>query len=267
MSEKKTKKQGFFSKMLTDNPVFGLYLGICSTLAISTSINNALGMGAGVIFVLVLSNVVVSLIAPITPDDIHIPVYIVVIATLVTILQMFLNAYAVDLYTALGAFLSLIVVNCIILGRAESYAAKNGPLLSFFDGIGVGIGFTITLTILGAIREFLGSGTVFSTGSTELFKLPAGTWYEPASIFVLAPGAFFVLAFMTAVMNKAKRKKGLPQAEVPDYTQDGGCASCSIDSCAGKTIAQMHNENKVEMQSQPIDVVVKEKKGEEETKE
>ena len=267
MSENKTKKQGFFSKMLTDNPVFGLYLGICSTLAISTSINNALGMGAGVIFVLVLSNVVVSLIAPITPDDIHIPVYIVVIATLVTILQMFLNAYAVDLYTALGAFLSLIVVNCIILGRAESYAAKNGPLLSFFDGIGVGIGFTITLTILGAIREFLGSGTVFSTGSTELFKLPEGTWYEPASIFVLAPGAFFVLAFMTAVMNKAKRKKGLPQAEVPDYTQDGGCASCSIDSCAGKTIAQMHNENKVEMQSQPIDVVVKEKKGEEETKE
>ena len=96
---------------------------------------------------------------------------------------------------------------------------------------------------------------------------PEGTWYEPASIFVLAPGAFFVLAFMTAVMNKAKRKKGLPQAEVPDYTQDGGCASCSIDSCAGKTIAQMHNENKVEMQSQPIDVVVKEKKGEEETKE
>ena len=125
MSEKKIKKQGFFSKMLTDNPVFGLYLGICSTLAISTSINNALGMGAGVIFVLVLSNVVVSLIAPITPDDIHIPVYIVVIATLVTILQMFLNAYAVDLYTALGAFLSLIVVNCIILGRAEAYACNH----------------------------------------------------------------------------------------------------------------------------------------------
>ena len=118
MSEIKPKKRGFISKMITDNPVFGLYLGICSTLAISTSLDNAIGMGISVIFVLVLSNVVISLIAPITPDDIHIPVYIVVIASLVTILEMFLHAFTPDLYSALGAFISLIVVNCIILGRA-----------------------------------------------------------------------------------------------------------------------------------------------------
>lgn len=257
----------FSNGIIKENPILVGMLGICSTLAVTTSAINGLGMGASTLIVLALSNLIISLLRNFIPNSVRIPGHIVIVASLVTIIQFFMQGFVPDLYESLGIFIPLIVVNCIILGRAESYAAKNGPLLSFFDGIGVGIGFTITLTILGAIREFLGSGTVFSTGSTELFKLPEGTWYEPASIFVLAPGAFFVLAFMTAVMNKAKRKKGLPQAEVPDYTQDGGCASCSIDSCAGKTIAQMHNENKVEMQSQPIDVVVKEKKGEEETKE
>ena len=256
-----------YNGIIKENPTFVLILGMCPTLAVTSSMINGAGMGLSTMAVLVLSNFVISLLRKVIPNGVRVPAFIVIVASFVTILQFLLEAYLPSLNQSLGIYIPLIVVNCIILGRAESYAAKNGPLLSFFDGIGVGIGFTITLTILGAIREFLGSGTVFSTGSTELFKLPEGTWYEPASIFVLAPGAFFVLAFMTAVMNKAKRKKGLPQAEVPDYTQDGGCASCSIDSCAGKTIAQMHNENKVEMQSQPIDVVVKEKKGEEETKE
>ena len=175
MSENKTKKRGFFSKMITDNPVFGLYLGICSTLAISTSINNALGMGAGVIFVLVLSNVVVSLLAPITPDDIHIPVYIVVIATLVTILQMFLNAYAVDLYTALGAFLSLIVVNCIILGRAEAFASSHNVKESAMDGLMMGISYTLSLVVMSLIRQILGTGVLELTnpfaGSAVIFSV------------------------------------------------------------------------------------------------
>ena len=256
-----------YNGLVKENPTFVLMLGMCPTLAVTTSAINGVGMGLSTTVVLIMSNMLISMLRKIIPDSVRMPAFIVIVASFVTIVQFLLEGFVPSLYDSLGLYIPLIVVNCIILGRAESYAAKNGPLLSFFDGIGVGIGFTITLTILGAIREFLGSGTVFSTGSTELFKLPEGTWYEPASIFVLAPGAFFVLAFMTAVMNKAKRKKGLPQAEVPDYTQDGGCASCSIDSCAGKTIAQMHNENKVEMQSQPIDVVVKEKKGEEETKE
>ena len=206
MSEKKTKKQGFFSKMLTDNPVFGLYLGICSTLAISTSINNALGMGAGVIFVLVLSNVVVSLIAPITPDDIHIPVYIVVIATLVTILQMFLNAYAVDLYTALGAFLSLIVVNCIILARAEGFASKNGPVASFFDGLGNGLGFTMVLCIMGAVRELLGSGTIFG-----LTIMPEA--FPKTLLLIMAPGAFFTLGIFMAIFKSIAKKPAEPEEE------------------------------------------------------
>ena len=220
MSEKKTKKQGFFSKMLTDNPVFGLYLGICSTLAISTSINNALGMGAGVIFVLVLSNVVVSLIAPITPDDIHIPVYIVVIATLVTILQMFLNAYAVDLYTALGAFLSLIVVNCIILGRAESYASKNKVLPSIFDGLGMGLGFTIGLTLIGMFRELIGAGTLFG-----IQVMPSA--YEPVNIFIMAPGAFLVLAMLVAVQNRIKRQKSEKTGKPAVPAEETGCMACA----------------------------------------
>ncbi|MCI5863164.1 MAG: electron transport complex subunit E [Lachnospiraceae bacterium] len=253
--------------IIKENPILVGMLGICSTLAVTTSAINGLGMGASTLIVLALSNLIISLLRNFLPNSVRIPGYIVIVASLVTIIQFFMQGFVPDLYESLGIFIPLIVVNCIILGRAESYAAKNGPILSLFDGIGVGLGFTMTLTILGAIREFLGSGTVFSTGATQLFKLPEGTWYEPASIFVLAPGAFFVLAFMTAVMNRAKRKKGLPQAEVPDYTQDGGCASCSIDSCAGKTIAEMNNKNKVEIKSRPIDVVVKEKTGEGETKE
>ena len=177
----------FSNGIIKENPILVGMLGICSTLAVTTSAINGLGMGASTLIVLALSNLIISLLRNFIPNSVRIPGYIVIVASLVTIIQFFMQGFVPDLYESLGIFIPLIVVNCIILGRAESYAAKNGPLLSFFDGIGVGIGFTITLTILGAIREFLGSGTVFSTGSTELFKLPEGTWYEPASIFVLAP--------------------------------------------------------------------------------
>lgn len=215
MSEKKTKKQGFFSKMLTDNPVFGLYLGICSTLAISTSINNALGMGAGVIFVLVLSNVVVSLIAPITPDDIHIPVYIVVIATLVTILQMFLNAYAVDLYTALGAFLSLIVVNCIILGRAEAYACNHNVKDSAKDGLMMGLSYTLSLLVMSLIRQVLGTGVLELTnpfaGSAVIFSIRLIPEQFIIPMFTGETGAFFTFAVLAALIALYKNK--LAEAE------------------------------------------------------
>ena len=214
MSENKTKKQGFFSKMLTDNPVFGLYLGICSTLAISTSINNALGMGAGVIFVLVLSNVVVSLIAP---DDIHIPVYIVVIATLVTILQMFLNAYAVDLYTALGAFLSLIVVNCIILGRAEAYACNHNVKDSAKDGLMMGLSYTLSLLVMSLIRQVLGTGVLELTnpfaGSAVIFSIRLIPEQFIIPMFTGETGAFFTFAVLAALIALYKNKLAEAAAE------------------------------------------------------
>lgn len=210
MSENKTKKPSFLSKMITDNPVFGLYLGICSTLAISTSLNNALGMGFGVIFVLVLSNVVVSLIAPITPDDIHIPVYIVVIATLVTILQMFLNAYAVDLYTALGAFLSLIVVNCIILGRAEAFACNHNVKDSAIDGLQMGLSYTFSLVVMSLIRQILGTGVLELTnpfaGSAVIFSIRIIPEAYTIPLLTGQTGAFFTFAILAALVAMYKNK-------------------------------------------------------------
>ena len=209
MSEKKTKNS-FGSELILNNPVFGLYLGICSTLAISTSINNALGMGAGVIFVLVLSNVVVSLIAPITPDDIHIPVYIVVIATLVTILQMFLNAYAVDLYTALGAFLSLIVVNCIILGRAEAYACNHNVKDSAKDGLMMGLSYTLSLLVMSLIRQVLELTNPFA-GSAVIFSIRLIPEQFIIPMFTGETGAFFTFAVLAALIALYKNK--LAEAE------------------------------------------------------
>ena len=188
--------QNFKNGLLKDNPVFSLYLGICSTLAITTSVNNGLGMGVAVICVLIMSNVIISLVRNITPEEIRIPVYIVIIATLVKIIQMLIEAYAPALNTSLGVFIPLIVVNCIILGRAEAYASKNPVLASAFDGIGMGLGFTMGLTLIGIFREILGSGSIF--GFTIL---PSAV---NISIFVMAPGAFFVLAGLTALQNKLK---------------------------------------------------------------
>lgn len=210
MSENKVKKHGFFSKLITENPTFSLYLGICSTLAISTSINNALGMGVGVIFVLVLSNMAVSLIAKITPDDIHIPVYIVIIATLVTILEMFLHAYAADLYTALGAFLGLIVVNCIILGRAEAFACTHNIRESALDGFQMGLAYTCGLLCMSLIRQILGTGVLELTnpfaGSAVIFSirlLPKG--FE-IPLFQGETGAFFTFATIAALVAVYKNK-------------------------------------------------------------
>lgn len=181
-----------------NNPTFVLVLGMCPTLATTTSAVNGLEMGLATLFVLVLSNIVISLIAPIVPDKVHIPVYIVVIATFVTVLQLVMQAYTPGAYQTLGLFIPLIVVNCIVLGRAEAFANKHGVWDSTLDGIGVGLGFTLSLTVIGIVREILGSGAVFG------FKLFPG---DGALAFVMAPGAFIVLGYLMVLFNKYLKKE------------------------------------------------------------
>lgn len=183
--------------ILKENPTLVLLLGMCPTLGTTTSALNGLGMGAATTFVLMCSNLVISLLKNLIPDMVRIPSFIVVIATFVTVLQMLMQAYLPSLYDSLGLFIPLIVVNCIVLGRAEAFAAKNTPFDSLLDGIGMGLGFTLSLTILGAIREVLGSGAIFG-----IVLLPAD--YNILA-FVLAPGAFLVLGFLIALMNKIKK--------------------------------------------------------------
>ena len=218
------KKEKSYGEILTagfikENPVLRLVLGTCPTLAVTTQAFNGLGMGAAATLVLIGSNAVISLLRNVIPDKVRIPAFITIIAGFVTIIQMLVKAFVPALDSALGIYLPLIVVNCIILGRAESYASKNPALPSMFDGIGMGLGFTCAITILGAIRELLGGGTILSTGSSALVDL-SNFGYTPASIFILAPGAFFVLAMCVAVMNRVKRKHGMKPAEVPDYVSD-----------------------------------------------
>ena len=182
---------------IKENPTFVLVLGMCPTLATTTSAMNGLEMGLATMFVLILSNIVISLISPLVPDKVHIPVYIVVIATFVTVLQLLMQALVPDVYATLGLFIPLIVVNCIILGRAEAFAGKNGPLDSALDGIGIGLGFTVSLTVIGIVREILGSGAVFG------WKFIAG---DGILAFVMAPGAFLVLGYLMVLFNKIAKK-------------------------------------------------------------
>lgn len=182
--------------IIKENPTFVLLLGMCPTLGTTSSAINGMSMGLATTAVLIFSNFLISLIKNLIPDMVRIPSYIVVIASLVTILQMVLQAYVPDVYASLGLFIPLIVVNCIILGRAEAFAAKNGPVPSIFDGIGIGLGFTLGLTTLGAVREFLGSGKIFNF---EIFPENYGML-----VFVLAPGAFLALGYLIAIVNKLK---------------------------------------------------------------
>ena len=188
----------FINGIIKDNPVFVLLLGMCPTLATTSSAINGMSMGLATMFVLICSNVVISLLKNLIPDLVRIPAFIVVIATFVTIVEMVMNAYVPALADSLGIFIPLIVVNCIVLGRAEAFAAKNNLISSLFDGIGIGLGFTLALTLLGVTREFLGSGKMFSF---SLFPE-----YFGATLFVLAPGAFIALGYMVAVFNKLQRK-------------------------------------------------------------
>ncbi|MBR6065185.1 MAG: electron transport complex subunit E [Paludibacteraceae bacterium] len=184
--------------ILKENPTFALVLGMCPTLATTTSAVNGMSMGLATLFVLVCSNVVISLLKNLIPDKVRIPAFIVVIATFVTMVQLVMQAYLPAIYDVLGLFIPLIVVNCIVLGRAEAFAAKNTVGLSALDGLGMGLGFTLSLTVLGVIREFLGAGTVFG------FQLYSS--HFAALIFVLAPGAFICLAYLMAAVNKLQKK-------------------------------------------------------------
>lgn len=184
--------------LVKENPVFVLLLGMCPTLGTTSSAINGLGMGLATAFVLMCSNFAVSLVKNIIPDKVRIPAFIVIIATFVTIVQFCMQAYLPSLYDSLGLFIPLIVVNCVVLGRAESFAAKNSPVDSIFDGLGMGLGFALALTILGGVREFLGTGRIFDIA---IYPESYG-----ALVFVLAPGAFIALGYLIAVINKLKAK-------------------------------------------------------------
>ena len=183
--------------IIKENPTVVLLLGMCPTLGTTSSAINGMSMGLATMFVLILSNLVISLIKNLIPDMVRIPSFIVVIASFVTLLQMLMQAYLPDIYATLGLFIPLIVVNCIILGRAEAFAAKNGPVASIFDGIGMGLGFTLGLTLLGAVREILGTGKLFGfTLMPEEYGM---------LVFVLAPGAFIALGYLIAIVNKMRK--------------------------------------------------------------
>lgn len=214
--------------LVNENPTFVLMLGMCPTLAVTTSAINGIGMGLSSTVVLVLSNMLISMLRKIIPDSVRMPAFIVVVASFVTMVQFLLQGFVPSLYNSLGIYIPLIVVNCIILGRAESYASKNPVLPSIFDGIGMGLGFTVGLTAIGVVREIIGSGKAFN-----IQVLPSS--YEPVTIFILAPGAFFVLAALTALQNKVKKRaarRGNPIAE--KIGCGTGCASCAKNgACKG----------------------------------
>ena len=186
--------------LVNDNPTFVQVLGMCPTLAVTTSVTNSIGMGLSTTAVLICPNFAISLLRKVIPSEIRIPAFIVIIASFVTIIEFLLKAYIPSLYSALGLFIPLIVVNCIILGRAEAYASKNSPILAIFDGIGMGLGFTVSLTVIGCIRELLGAGTLMGYPLMPSF-------YTPATIMILAPGAFFTLGILMAILNTIKAKK------------------------------------------------------------
>ena len=194
-----------YNGLIKENPTFVLTLGMCPTLAVTTSAINGIGMGLSSTVVLVMSNLLISLLRKVIPDGVRMPAFIVIVASFVTVVQFLMQGYLPSLYDSLGIYIPLIVVNCIILGRAEAYASKNPAIPSAFDGLGMGLGFTCAITILGAIRELIGAGTILSTGSSALVDF-TNYGFTPASIFILAPGAFFVLAMCIAVMNRIKRK-------------------------------------------------------------
>lgn len=193
--------------LIKENPTFVLMLGMCPTLAVTTAAINGVGMGLSTTVVLVLSNMLISMLRNIIPDSVRMPAFIVVVASFVTIVQFLLEGFLPSLYSALGLYIPLIVVNCIILGRAESYASKNPVIPSIFDGLGMGLGFTCGLTAIAIVREFIGTGAIFGVQILPLADTEAGTLgYTPITIFILAPGAFLVLSGLVALQNRIKRK-------------------------------------------------------------
>ena len=227
-----------FNGLVKENPTFVLMLGMCPTLAVTTSAINGIGMGLSTTAVLVMSNRLISMRRKIIPDSVRMPAFIVVVASFVTIVDCLLEGFVPSLYDSLGLYIPLIVVNCIILGRAESYASKNPVLPSIFDGLGMGLGFTVGLTCIGIVRELIGSGMAFGVQ-----VLPDS--YVPITIFILAPGAFFVLACLVALQNKVKRNLAKKGKKVPETAGcAAGCGSCGNRSaCGGHMLSSETEKN------------------------
>lgn len=220
-----------YNGLVKENPTFVLMLGMCPTLAVTTSAINGVGMGLSTTVVLIMSNMLISMLRKIIPDSVRMPAFIVIVASFVTIVQFLMEGFIPSLYDSLGLYIPLIVVNCIILGRAESYASKNPVVPSIFDGLGMGLGFTLGLTLIGLFRELLGAGQIFGAQVLSL------SWFTPITIFVMAPGAFLVLACLVAIMNIVRAKmeaKGKPLAK-PSGCITGDCAGCGMSAtCTGK---------------------------------
>lgn len=251
-------KERLVNGIVKENPTFVLMLGMCPTLAVTTSAVNGLGMGLTTMVVLALSNVFISMLRHIIPDKVRIPAFIVIIASFVTMVQLLLQGFIPFLYDALGIYIPLIVVNCIILGRAEAYAYKSPVIPSLFDGIGMGLGFSVALTCIGAVRELLGAGTLFN-----ISVMPES--FVPVSIFIMAPGAFFVLAVLTAIQNKVKiigERKGKDMSKIQSGCGND-CLNCSDTGCAKRLIDEKPSKVRKEIE---IEEIVDEEAGEEDTK-
>ena len=222
-----TPIERLYNGIIKENPTFVLILGMCPTLAVTTSAMNGLGMGLTTMVILAMSNLMISLLRKVIPDGVRMPAYIVVVASFVTICELLLEGFLPSLYEALGLYIPLIVVNCIILGRAEAYASKNTVVASLFDGIGMGLGFTIALTLIGIFREILGDGQIFG------FQIMPDA-YEPITIFILAPGAFFVLAMLIAFQNRFKIGSARINEDGTKACSRSSCLNCANTLCAGK---------------------------------
>ena len=222
--------------IVRENPTFVMIIGMCPVLAVTTTASNAIGMGLSSTFVLIMSNIIIAALRKIIPDGVRMPAYIVIVATFVTVTDFIMEAYTPDLYKSLGVYIPLIVVNCIILGRAEAYASKNPVLLSALDGVGMGLGFTIGLTLIGIFREILVSGSVFGIHLIpEQFHI---------AMFVMAPGAFFVLDGLTAIQNKLKMPCATNTPEAEEAACNGNCAACAshVETC-GNTPEERKEED------------------------
>ncbi|MGN0170234.1 MAG: electron transport complex subunit RsxE [Lachnospiraceae bacterium] len=219
-----------YNGIIKENPTFVLMLGMCPTLAVTTSAINGIGMGLSTTVVLALSNLLISLLRNVIPDRVRVPSFIVIVASFVTMVQFLVQGFVPSLYASLGIYIPLIVVNCIILGRAESFASKNTPMPSLFDGIGMGLGFTLSITVIGAFRELIGAGQIFGKQILPLADAASNTaGYVPVTIFVLAPGAFIVLGCLNAALNAINNKKKAAGVAVVEHT---GCGEQSCASCA-----------------------------------
>lgn len=268
MSEKKktdSPLERLGNGLFKENPTFVLALGMCPTLAVTTSAMNGLGMGLATTAVLMMSNLMISLLRKVIPSKVRIPAFIVIIATFVTVVQFLMQAYLPSVNSALGIYIPLIVVNCIILGRAEAYAYLNPPIPSFFDGLGMGLGFSVALTCIGAVRELLGAGKIFD------HQVMPGS-YVPINIFILAPGAFFVLAALTALQNyiRIRQKKAGKEPKKPAGCVED-CQNCAESGCgmrfydaAEKTGAGKETKEKAPVVNEVEEKEASEKKAEEE---